>query len=201
MDRFLIQAGLGYPQREEERQILHRFRADNPLERVQPIVHAEEIRQAVTVCRTVFVHQALEDYLLDLVAATRTDSGLELGVSPRGSLAYYRTVQAYAAIQGRSFVTPDDIQLLAAPVLRHRLIPGPRYPPAWNLYCHASGWHCRQGTRSCGGELGGACQPRRDTGNRRSGRRQRRGRGRSRRRIPPTATIEAALDSGTPVSH
>ncbi len=125
MDRFLLQVAMGYPQREEERQILHRFRTDNPLARIQSIVHAEEIRQAVAICRNVFIHQVLEEYLLDLVQATRTDSALELGVSPRGSLAFYRTAQAYAAIRGRAFVTPDDMQQLAGPVLRHRLIPSP----------------------------------------------------------------------------
>ena len=125
MDRFLIQVALGYPQREEERQILHRFRNDNPLARVQPIVNAEDVRRAVTICRNVFVHPVLEDYLLDLVQATREENALDLGVSPRGSLAIYRTTQAFAAIQGRTYVTPDDIQQLAAPVLRHRLIPGP----------------------------------------------------------------------------
>ena len=124
MDRFLIQVEIGYPQREEERRILHRFRTDNPLARVHAIVHGEEIRRAVTVCRNVFVHPVLEDYLLDLVQATRTDKALELGVSPRGALAFYRTAQTRAAIHGRAFVTPDDIQQLAAPVLRHRLIPG-----------------------------------------------------------------------------
>ena len=125
MDRFLIQLALGYPEREEERLILHRFRADNPLERVKAIVEADDIRQAVKVCRDVFVHPVLEDYLLDIVQATREDSALDLGVSPRGSLAFYRTVQALAAIQGRTYVTPDDIQQLAPPVLRHRLITGP----------------------------------------------------------------------------
>ena len=125
MDRFQIQVAMGYPQREEERQILHRFRADNPLDRIQPIVNAEDIRRAVTICRDVYVHPVLEDYLLDLVEATRDESALDLGVSPRGSLAFYRTTQAFAAIQGRTYVTPDDIQQLAFPVLRHRLIPGP----------------------------------------------------------------------------
>lgn len=201
MDRFMIQTGMGYPQREEERQILHRFRADNPLERVQPIVHAEEIRQAVTVCRTVFVHKALEDYLLDLVAATRTDSGLELGVSPRGSLAYYRTVQAYAAIQGRSFVTPDDIQLLAAPVLRHRLIPGPDtrlhgtstatlldgivdrvpVPVEENWEAHASQDRVPEIAEEVEGSEEEGAEADAES--------------------PQPATIEAALDSGTPVSH
>lgn len=125
MDRFLLRVAMGYPRREEEHQILQRFRMDNPLPRVQSIVQEEEIQQAVAICRSVFVHQVLEDYLLDLVQATRAASALELGVSPRGSLAFYRSVQAYAAIRGRSFVTPDDIQWLAGPVLRHRLIPGP----------------------------------------------------------------------------
>ena len=125
MDRFQIQVAMGYPQREEERQILHRFRADNPLDRIQSIVNAEDIRRAVTICRDVYVHPVLENYLLDLVEATRADRALDLGVSPRGSLAFYRTTQAFAAIQGRTFVTPDDIQQLAFPVLRHRLIPGP----------------------------------------------------------------------------
>lgn len=124
MDRFLIQVAMGYPQREEERQILHRFRADNPLVRVQPVAQDEEIRRAVAACRDVFVHPVLEDYLLDLIHATRADESLDLGVSPRGSLAYYRTIQAYAAIRGRAYVTPDDVQKLAQPVLRHRLIPG-----------------------------------------------------------------------------
>ena len=68
---------------------------------------------AVGACRSVFIHPVLEDYLLDLVEATRTDSALDLGVSPRGSLALYRTAQAYAAIRGRSFVTPDDIQAVS----------------------------------------------------------------------------------------
>ena len=125
MDRFLIQVQMGYPQREEEREILHRFRTDNPLARVQPVVAAEEVRRAVDACRSVFIHPVLEDYLLDLVEATRASIALDLGASPRGSLALYRTTQAYAAIRGRSFATPDDIQQLTGPVLRHRLIPGP----------------------------------------------------------------------------
>ena len=125
MDRFLMQVQMGYPQREEEREILHRFRTDNPLARVRPVVNAEEIRRASAACRRVFIHPVLEDYLLDLVEATRRSDALDLGVSPRGSLALYRTAQAFAAIRGRSFVTPDDIQQLTGPMLRHRLIPGP----------------------------------------------------------------------------
>jgi MoxR-like ATPase len=122
MDRFLIQVAMGYPQREEERQILHRFRNTNPLIHLTHQVEAEEIRQATTICREVHVNPVLEDYLLDFVAATRVDKAVELGLSPRGTLALYRTSQALAAIRGRDYVIPDDIKRLVPVVAAHRLI-------------------------------------------------------------------------------
>lgn len=123
VDRFLMRVALGYPTREDERQILRRFRAANPLVELTPVVSTDEIRQANQICREVFVHAVLEDYLLDVVAATRKHAAFALGVSPRGSLALYRTVQALAAIQGRTYVIPEDIKAMAAPVLAHRLAP------------------------------------------------------------------------------
>ncbi len=125
VDRFLLRVALGYPEREEERQILHRFQTDNPLDRIEPVVSAEQIQEAGRLCRQVYVHPALEDYLLDLVRASRTDPAITLGVSPRGSLALHRTSQALAAIQGRDYVIPDDIKRLTIPVLAHRLILSP----------------------------------------------------------------------------
>ena len=125
VDRFLMRLALGYPRREEERQILHRFRVENPLDRLQPVATAEEILRAGELCRQVYVHPALEDYLLDLVRASRTNPAITLGVSPRGSLALHRTSQALAAIQGRDYVIPDDIKRLVMPVLAHRLILSP----------------------------------------------------------------------------
>lgn len=125
IDRFLMRVALGYPDREEERQILRRFRADNPLDRIEPVVTADELQEAGAICREVYVHPALEDYLLDLVRASRSDPAISLGISPRGSLALHRTSQALAAIQGRSYVIPDDIKRLATPVLAHRLILSP----------------------------------------------------------------------------
>ncbi len=122
VDRFLMRVAIGYPDREEERTILRRFRADEPLSRIEPVVTAEEIRQAGAICRQVYVHPALEDYMLDLVRASRSDPAITLGVSPRGSLALHRTSQALAAIRGRSYVIPDDVKHLAIPVLAHRLI-------------------------------------------------------------------------------
>jgi MoxR-like ATPase len=122
IDRFLMRVAVGYPEREEEREILHRFQADDPLTRIEPVVTAEEIGRASAACRQVYVHPVLEDYLLDLVRASRSDAAIMLGVSPRGSLALHRTSQAFAAIRGRDFVIPDDIKHLVTPVLAHRLI-------------------------------------------------------------------------------
>ena len=114
---------MGYPQREEERQILRRFRTANPLIELTAVISTDDLHAANQICRDVHVHPVLEDYLLDLVAATRTHKSFALGVSPRGSLAYYRTVQALAAIRGRNYVIPDDIKQMARPVLAHRLAP------------------------------------------------------------------------------
>jgi MoxR-like ATPase len=123
VDRFLMRIGLGYPQREEEREILHRFRTNNPLAEIIPVLSTDDVRSANQICREVFLHPVLEDYLLDLVHATRGHASLALGVSPRGSMALYRASQALAAIRGRHFVIPDDIKHLTTPVLAHRLAP------------------------------------------------------------------------------
>lgn len=122
VDRFLMRLRMGYPDREEERQILRRFYAVSPLNDLEPVVTTEELETACARCRQVYLHASVEDYLLDLAAASRAHTELELGISPRGTLALYRTCQARAAIQGRSYVTPDDVQALADPVLSHRLV-------------------------------------------------------------------------------
>ncbi|MEM7116788.1 MAG: AAA family ATPase, partial [Chloroflexota bacterium] len=122
LDRFLLRLTLGYPNREEEREILRLFKTADPFNNVTPIVAADAIIAASQTCREVFVHPVLEDYLLDIVAATRNAEAIRLGSSPRATLALYRTSQALAAINGRSYILPDDIQRLVSPVLAHRLI-------------------------------------------------------------------------------
>ncbi len=122
VDRFLLRVALGYPDRDEERRILHRFRADRPLDHLKPVVSVDEIRAASQTCRQVYVHPAVEDYLLDLVAASRAHADIALGVSPRGTLALYHACQALAAIHGRNYVIPDDIKQVVVPVLAHRLV-------------------------------------------------------------------------------
>lgn len=121
VDRFLMRIRLGYPDRAEEREILHRFRTEHPLAQVEPVASVDEIRSAGQSCREVYMHPAVEDYLLDLVHASRNDADIELGVSPRGTLALYRAGQALAAMRGRSYVIPDDLKALALPILAHRI--------------------------------------------------------------------------------
>ena len=122
LDRFLLRLALGYPSVEEERGIVRRFRADNPLAELPVAVSAAELLAAQQICRAVYVGEAVEEYLVNLVRASRGHAGVELGASPRASLALYHAAQALAAIRGRHFVLPDDVKALAGPVLAHRLI-------------------------------------------------------------------------------
>lgn len=122
LDRFMLRISLGYPERDEEQQILRRFQETNPLEDLQPVLHSSELAALCRICRRVFVSEAVAGYLVDLVRATRAHGGVALGASPRASLALFRGGQALAALEGRSYVLPDDVKRLAAPVLSHRII-------------------------------------------------------------------------------
>jgi MoxR-like ATPase len=123
LDRFLLRLALGYPSGAEERAILRRFRESDPLAELRPVASGEDIVALGAPCRAVHVSEAMETYILNLVRATREEPAVTLGASPRGSLALYRTAQALAAIRGRAFVSPDEVQTLLMPVLAHRLIP------------------------------------------------------------------------------
>ena len=122
LDRFLMRLRLDYPSQSEERLILQRFREDQPLQEVQPVLSADELKNLQGMIRRVRVDPSIEAYIVDLVRATRNHNGIELGVSPRGTLALYRAAQAYAAIHGRAYVIPDDVKQLARPVLSHRML-------------------------------------------------------------------------------
>jgi MoxR-like ATPase len=123
LDRFLLRLRMGYPTKEEDREILERFNAGNPIEELKPVVTGEELVELQKTVRGVSVQDDLRTYIIDLVHATRQHPEVELGASPRAMLGLHRASQALAAIRGRTFVMPDDIKYLAPFVLEHRVIP------------------------------------------------------------------------------
>lgn len=122
LDRFLLRIQMGYPSEEEEQAVLHRFKQEEPLDTLHAVVNADEFTSLQQAIRQVQWQPIVERYLLALVRSTRTHKDIQLGVSPRGTLALYRACEAYAAIQGRDFVLPDDVKYLAPFVLGHRLL-------------------------------------------------------------------------------
>ncbi|MFL5629345.1 MAG: AAA family ATPase [Ktedonobacteraceae bacterium] len=122
LDRFLMRLRLDYPTQSEERLILQRFKEAQPLQELQPVLSAERLQELQKLIRYVRVEPGVESYIVGLVRATREHSGIELGVSPRGTLALYRASQAYAAIAGRNYTIPDDVKRMAQAVLAHRMI-------------------------------------------------------------------------------
>ncbi|GHO78635.1 ATPase [Ktedonobacter sp. SOSP1-85] len=122
LDRFFLWVQMGYPSEEEEQAILHRFKQEEPLDTLQAVVSGEEFLALQQAIRQVQWQPVVERYLLALVRSTRSHKDIQLGVSPRGTLALYRACEAYAAIQGRDFVVPDDVKYLAPFVLGHRLM-------------------------------------------------------------------------------
>ena len=121
LDRFMMRLTLGYPEFHEELLILEGQGEIDPLSLVQAVISPQEMLAAQGFVRTVHVERVVAEYLLHLTEATRKDVRLRLGISPRGSLALYRTAQARASLEGRTYVTPEDIDVLAPHVLVHRL--------------------------------------------------------------------------------
>jgi MoxR-like ATPase len=126
VDRFLMRVALGYPSEEDENAILLRYERDDPLEGLEAVVRPEDLLAMQDQIRSVLVEESVRHYIVQVVRATREHRAVELGVSPRGTLALYRTAQALAARRGRTFVIPDDVKHLAPAVLTHRLIISPQ---------------------------------------------------------------------------
>ena len=125
LDRFLVRLSLGYPGRANELQILENQKHTHPLESIGQVVTNDDLVAAQKAVKDVHVDQRLKEYMVDLVEASRQHEQVYLGASPRGSLALFNTSRAWAAMQGRDFVTPDDIKDLAEPALAHRIIVSP----------------------------------------------------------------------------
>ncbi|NEO25491.1 MAG: MoxR family ATPase [Kamptonema sp. SIO4C4] len=122
MDRFTLSLSLGYPSEQEELQMLQRHQAPNSLDALQPCISLDEVLELRRQASQIKVTPALQQYMLNLVRASRTDEEITLGVSPRGTVALQRAAQAYALIQKRDYALPDDVKFLAPYVLSHRLI-------------------------------------------------------------------------------
>ncbi len=126
LDRFLICLQVGYPDKQEEEQILLRFGTSDPLEDLKPVLTPPEVVEMINSRRDIRVEDSIRGYVLDITRATRSRAEIELGASPRASLGLYQTSQAWAAIQGRDYVIPDDVKKIAPHVLTHRLIISPQ---------------------------------------------------------------------------
>jgi len=122
LDRFLIKLEVGYPGEEEEAVMLDRFKRDNPLDSLPEVTSAAEIMKLKQLAQEVHIEQSVRRYLLAIIRQTRANNEIELGASPRASLALYRAAQALALVKGRDYVIPDDVKRLATPVIVHRLI-------------------------------------------------------------------------------
>lgn len=122
LDRFLMRLSIGYPDVDEERAMLRRFRTDAPLETVSQVVTPEQMTGLIAAVRRIHVSEAVEDYLLRIIRATRSHDTIEVGASPRAALALVRAAQAFAAVDGRDFVRPDDVREMTQPVLAHRVM-------------------------------------------------------------------------------
>jgi MoxR-like ATPase len=121
LDRFLMQVKLGYPSEGEEEEILQRYQRDDPLAALAPVVGAADIVALQRQVRAVHVSDGVRHYVAQVTRATREHPSVDLGVSPRGTLALFRASQATAALRGRDYVIPSDVQRLCAPVLTHRV--------------------------------------------------------------------------------
>jgi MoxR-like ATPase len=122
LDRFMIRLRMGYPIRSEERKVFASHRNGEPVESLGAVLSGDDVLRLQRGVRQVRVDDAITDYLLDIVHATRRSDDLHVGVSTRGALTLYRAAQSVALVSGRSFVVPDDIKALAVPVLAHRVL-------------------------------------------------------------------------------
>jgi len=126
LDRFLMRLNIGYPEREDEKQIVKAQSFAHPIESIGSVADAADVTLMQEAAKHITVSEAIYDYMLDIVRRTRDRQHIHLGASPRGSLALMKSAQALALLQGRDYVAPDDVKVLAPYVLAHRLILDPQ---------------------------------------------------------------------------
>jgi MoxR-like ATPase len=126
IDRFLMRLSIGYPSEAHENDILLRFERENPLDTLEPVVDTATVLDMQREVRAIKVEQSVREYVVKVARATRDHEEVDLGASPRGTMALYQTSQALAAVRGRAFVLPDDVKFLAPHVLTHRILISPQ---------------------------------------------------------------------------
>jgi MoxR-like ATPase len=136
LDRFFLKAALGYPAAAEERQILAEQRRGHPLRLLAPVISVEDVQYLKAAAQDIYVDELLQRWLVDLVRATRDDERVAIGASVRGSLALERAARAWALLNERTFVVPDDVERLFIPVLMHRIV----FRPAFLAEARRKGW-------------------------------------------------------------
>jgi MoxR-like ATPase len=122
LDRFMLCIEIGYPTRDVEKNVLANHRTGEPVDQLRPVINSEQLIRLQRAAREVRVEDSINDYILDLVHATRAHEQLQFGVSTRGTITLYRAAQSLAFVEGRNFVIPDDVKRLAIPTLAHRLV-------------------------------------------------------------------------------
>lgn len=122
LDRFLMQISMGNLDKDEELKVIDRFLKESPLNKVNPVCKSSDIVELMSESKEVYIHDLIREYIVNIVQATRHSQDIAMGVSPRGTLAYVNAVRAYALVNGRDYVTPEDVKALAVPVLAHRII-------------------------------------------------------------------------------
>lgn len=122
LDRFFIKISLGYPEYMEEKDILNMYIKNDPLEKISEVMSLEDIEYVQSNYVNVEVGEDIKNYILDIVTMTRSYNNVELGASPRATLMLMKGAQAYAAINGRDYVIPEDVKTMAGPVLNHRIV-------------------------------------------------------------------------------
>jgi len=125
LDRFLLRLDVGYPNEDEEAEMLERYQLASPLDTLTQVASLDDLQAVAQIARRVHVDDDLRRYVVEITRATRTHDAVQLGVSPRGTLALFRAAQARATLRGRDYVLPDDIKAMSRSVLVHRLILSP----------------------------------------------------------------------------
>ncbi len=126
IDRFQLRVQIGYPTQTEENDILARFRLSDPLVELEAVTTPEEIQALQQERRAIRVEDSVRDYVVRIARATRQNADIQLGASPRATMALFQAAQAWAALQGRAFVLPDDVKAMALDVFAHRLMIAPQ---------------------------------------------------------------------------